>query len=357
MTNVLKKLLIVLVAAAVLLAAGSGLWSWQGLQTLQQPVALEEPVLFSVPPGAGFSQVARRLENEGFLSDALWLRLYGRLNPEQTRIKAGDYEFLSGMTPLAMVETMVEGKVKLWSVQFIEGWTFRDLRAALARSERLKQVTTDWSENQVMAAMGAEGQHPEGWFFPDTYMFSGGESDLDILKRAYNRMVAVLEEEWQNRSEGLPYDSPYEALIMASIVERETGVPWERQEVAGVFVRRLHKGMRLQTDPTVIYGMGDQYEGRIRRSDLRAYTPYNTYRIDGLPPTPIALSGRDSIHAALHPAEGDTYYFVARGDGSHKFSRTLAEHQQAVREYQLNRRQDYRSFPAPGALNENDREQ
>ncbi|MFO8140421.1 MAG: endolytic transglycosylase MltG [Marinobacter sp.] len=353
----LKKLLIVFIAAMVLLAAGSGLWSWQGLQTLQQPVALEEPVLFKVPPGTGFGQVARQLESEGFVSDALWLRLYGRLNPEQTRIKAGDYEFLPGMTPLTMVETMVEGKVKLWSVQFIEGWTFGDLRAALARTEHLNKVTTDWSDEQVMAAVGAEGQHPEGWFFPDTFLFSGSESDLDILKRAYNRMVTVLEEEWQNRAEGLPYDSPYEALIMASIVERETGVPRERQQVAGVFVRRLQKGMRLQTDPTVIYGMGDQYEGRIRRSDLRAYTPYNTYRIDGLPPTPIALSGRDSIHAALHPAEGDTYYFVARGDGSHKFSRTLAEHQQAVREFQLSRRQDYRSSPAPDTLNENGPEQ
>ncbi|MBE0484620.1 endolytic transglycosylase MltG [Marinobacter sp.] len=353
----LKKLLIVLVTAVVLVSAGSGLWLWQGLQTLQQPVSLEEPVLFNVAPGAGYSQVARRLESEGFVSDALWLRLYGRLNPDQTRIRAGDYEFQSGMTPLTMVQTMVEGKVKLWSVQFIEGWTFRDLRAALARSERLTRLTTDWSDEQIMAAVGAEDQHPEGWFFPDTYMFSGSESDLDILKRAYNRMVTVLDEEWQNRAEGLPYDSPYEALIMASIVERETGVPWERQEVAGVFVRRLHKGMRLQTDPTVIYGMGDQYEGRIRRSDLRTYTPYNTYRINGLPPTPIALSGRDSIHAALHPDDGDTLYFVARGDGSHKFSRTLAEHQQAVREYQLNRRQDYRSSPAPSTLNENSREQ
>jgi len=353
---VFKKLLIVVVAVFVLAAAGGGLWVWQGLQTLKQPVALDEPVLFNVPSGTGFSRVARQLENEGYVSDALWLRLYGRLYPDRTRIKAGDYEFLPGMTPVAMVDAMVEGKVKLWSVQFIEGWTFRDMRAALARSERLKKVTSDWTDEQVMAAVGAEDQHPEGWFFPDTYMFSSSESDLDILKRAHNRMVSVLEEEWQSRAEGLPYDTPYEALIMASIVERETGVPWERGEVAGVFVRRLQKGMRLQTDPTVIYGMGDQYQGRIRRSDLQTYTPYNTYRINGLPPTPIALPGRDSVHAALHPEDGDTLYFVARGDGSHKFSRTLAEHQKAVREYQLNRREGYRSFPAPGTLN-NSREE
>ncbi len=223
------------------------------------------------------------------------------------------------------------------------------MRTALANSEQLRKVTTDWTSEQVMEAVGAAGQHPEGWFFPDTYMFSGSETDLDILKRAYSRMVRVLDEEWENREQGLPYNSPYEALIMASIVERETGVAHERQEVAGVFVRRLHKGMRLQTDPTVIYGMGDDYDGRIRTRDLRAYTPYNTYRIDGLPPTPIALPGRDSVHAALHPADGDALFFVARGDGSHKFSRTLAEHQKAVREFQLNRREDYRSFPAPDA--------
>lgn len=268
-----KKLLIVVVAVFVLAAAGGGLWVWQGLQTLKQPVALDEPVLFNVPAGTGFSRVARQLENVGYVSDALWLRLYGRLYPDQTRIKAGDYEFLPGMTPVAMVDAMVEGKVKLWSVQFIEGWTFRDMRAALARSERLKKVTSDWTDEQVMAAVGAEDQHPEGWFFPDTYMFSSSESDLDILKRAHNRMVSVLEEEWQSRAEGLPYDTPYEALIMASIVERETGVPWERGEVAGVFVRRLQKGMRLQTDPTVIYGMGDQYQGVFAAVTFRPTPP------------------------------------------------------------------------------------
>jgi len=347
--RVFRKLLILIVALAVLAAAGAGLWLWQGLQTLKQPVALDEPVLFSVEQGTSFGRLAQKLSDDGMVSDPLWLKLYGRLNPEQTRIKAGDYELQPGMTPLAMLDTMVQGKVKLWSVQFIEGWTFSDMRTALANSRRLRKETTDWTDEQVMEAVGAEGQHPEGWFFPDTYMFSGSETDLDILKRAYKRMTAVLEEEWGNREEGLPYSSPYEALIMASIVERETGVAYERQQVAGVFVRRLQKGMRLQTDPTVIYGMGDSYDGRIRTRDLRAYTPYNTYRIDGLPPTPIALPGRDSVHAALHPDDGDALYFVARGDGSHTFSRTLTEHQKAVREFQLNRREDYRSFPAPDA--------
>jgi len=343
---VFRKLLILIIVVVVLAAAGAGLWVWQGFQTLRQPVALEEPVLFSVQAGTSFSGLARKMAAKGLVSDPLWMKLYGRLNPVQTRIKAGDYELLPGMTPLAMLSTMVDGKVKLWTVQFIEGWTFADMRAALANADRLRKLTTDWTNEQVMEAVGAEGQHPEGWFFPDTYMYSSTESDLSILRRAYGRMVRVLDEEWAHRAEGLPYDSPYEALIMASIVERETGVPSERQEVAGVFVRRLQKGMRLQTDPTVIYGMGDSYEGRIRTRDLRAYTPYNTYRINGLPPTPIALPGRDSVHAALHPADGDSLYFVARGDGSHKFSRTLAEHQQAVREFQLNRRENYRSYPA-----------
>ena len=343
----LKKLLLACVCVAVLASAGTGLWVWQGLEGLKKPVTLEEPLLFSVPQGSSFIEVVGRLEAEGLVSDRLWLRLYGRLEPEQTRIKAGQYEFLSGMSATDMIDVMVSGDTKHWYVQFIEGWTFKDMRAALAQAERLQKVTGQWTSEQIMSAVGAEGEHPEGRFFPDTYAFTSSESDLDLLKRAFNRMEAVLAEEWEAREEGLPYDTPYEALIMASIVERETGAPHERDQVAGVFVRRLQKGMRLQTDPTVIYGMGDSYQGRIGRKDLRTYTPYNTYRISGLPPTPIALPGRDAIHAALHPDDGDTLYFVARGDGTHKFSRTLSEHQKAVREFQLNRREDYRSSPAP----------
>lgn len=343
----IKKLLLVCVSAVVLAATGSGLWLWQGLKSLEQPVALEEPLLFTVPQGASFGEVAARLEAQGLVPDRLWLRVLGRLSPEQALVKAGDYEFVDGMSPKAMLAMMVAGDTKHWYVQFIEGWTFQDMRLALARADRLRKITTDWTDEQIMAELGAGDEHPEGRFFPDTYAFTSSESDLDLLKRAFARMERVLAEEWAARAEGLPYDSPYEALIMASIVERETGAAHEREQVAGVFVRRLQKGMRLQTDPTVIYGMGDRYDGRIRRKDLRTYTPYNTYRIDGLPPTPIALPGREAIHAALHPADGDALYFVARGDGTHKFSRTLAEHQQAVREFQLNRREDYRSSPAP----------
>lgn len=352
-----RKLLLVVIAAGVLAASGVGLWVFQGLQTLHNRVEIDEPVLFSVAPGTAFGQLAHQMAARGLVDDPMWLRLYGRLNPEQARIKAGDYEFQPGITPLDMLGMMVEGKVKLWSVQFIEGWTFADMRMALARTERLGQITAEWTDEQIMEAVGAEGQNPEGWFFPDTYLFHSHETDLDILQRAYDIMVKALDEEWNSRAEGLPYKTAYEALIMASIIERETGVSGERGQVAGVFVRRLEQGMRLQTDPTVIYGMGDSYDGRIRRSDLRKWTPYNTYRIDGLPPTPIALPGRESIHAALNPSDGDSLYFVARGDGSHKFSRTLAEHQKAVREFQLNRRKDYRSSPAPDTKQTNSGDQ
>lgn len=341
-----KKLLLVAASLVILLGSGLGIWLWQGLQTLEQPISLDEPVLYEVPAGAGYDQVARSLENQGFLANSLWMRVHARLNPEQSRLRAGQYEFTDGMSRLDMIQRMVSGDTKHWQIQFIEGWTFRDMRRAIAANQRLEKVTTDWTDEQVMAALDAEGLHPEGRFFPDTYLYSSLETDLDLYQRAFRKMERVLAEEWESRAEELPYDTPYEALIMASIVERETGAAHEREEVAGVFVRRLVKGMRLQTDPTVIYGMGDQYKGRITRKDLREYTEYNTYRINGLPPTPIALPGREAIHAALHPAEGDTYYFVARGDGTHKFSRTLAEHQEAVRQYQLNRRSDYRSSPA-----------
>jgi UPF0755 protein len=341
----LKKILIFTVSAAILISAGTCLWLWQGLETLDRPLVLDEPVLFDVPDGASFSHVARILERQDLVSKSFWLRLYGRLHPAQTRIKAGEYEITTGMTPLAIIGVMVAGDTKHWSIQFIEGWTFNDMRVALAQADHLKKVTTNWAADDIMSAVGTEGEHPEGRFFPDTYLHTRNESDLDLLKRAYNKMTSVLAEEWASREEGLPYESSYEALIMASIVERETGAPHERDQVAGVFVRRLEKGMRLQTDPTVIYGMGLAYKGKIRGRDLRTYTPYNTYRINGLPPTPIALPGRDAIHAALHPDDGKALYFVARGDGTHKFSNTLAEHQKAVREYQLNRRKDYRSSP------------
>lgn len=340
-----KRILLVSILGLILLFSGSALWLWQGLQTLEEPIDLAEPVLFDVEQGNAFNWVATKLERQGLVSDALWLKIWGRLNPDQNVVKAGTYEFLPGETPMAMVEKMVRGDTKTWSVQFIEGHRFSDLRVALSKQEHLQHLTKELTDAEIMARLDKPEQHPEGRFFPDTYVFTGKETDLDIFRRAYRRMESILAEEWQNRAEGLPYETPYEALIMASIVEKETGVPEERGQIAGVFVRRIQKGMRLQTDPTVIYGLGEDYDGNITRKHLRTTTPYNTYRISGLPPTPIALPGRDALHAALHPQPGESLYFVARGDGSHVFSKTFSEHQKAVREYQLRRRSDYRSAP------------
>ncbi len=265
--------MIAVVCVGVLAAAGTALWLWQGVASLANPVALEEPMLFEVPRGTAFGSVAQQMETSGLVERSLWVRLQGRLYPEQTAIKAGTYEFTDGMSPREMIARMVAGETKHWSIQFIEGWTFNDMRTALAASPRLEQVTADWSAEQIMTELGAAGEHPEGRFFPDTYLFNSKESDLDLLKRAFRKMETTLAEEWENRAENLPYANAYEALIMASIVERETGVAYEREQVAGVFVRRLQKGIRLQTDPTVIYGMGDRYKGKIGSRDLRAYTP------------------------------------------------------------------------------------
>ena len=343
---------IVLGAAAVVFFLGASIaflviqqWS-----ALDADAGLDESVAFELESGTPFIRVAREMEDRGWIDNAEWLRLYARINPELASLRAGFYEFTPGMSPRDMLEVMASGRTRTWPIRFIEGWTFDDIRGELASHERLEQTLAEHSGGDIMARLGmTEDTHPEGWFFPDTYHYSQGDTDLSILRRAFEAMNRALAEEWANRADGLPYDSPYEALIMASIIERETGVPFEREDIAGVFVRRLEKGMRLQTDPTVIYGMGDRYDGRIRRSDLREHTPYNTYRIDGLPPTPIAMPGRGALHAAMHPADGETLFFVARGDGTHHFSRTLAEHQAAVQRYQIQRREDYRSFPPPGA--------
>ncbi|MFE8071551.1 endolytic transglycosylase MltG [Marinobacteraceae bacterium S3BR75-40.1] len=342
-----KRTILGIAAAAVLaMALGAGFWVYQGLKGLKQPMPVAETQLFEVPAGSSFSAVATNMQKRGWIKHPLWLKLHARLNPEDSLVKAGTYEVSPGMTPLALVDAMIAGRVKTWSIQFIEGWTFRDMRAELARNERLEQVTSNWSDQEIMTALGYPDQYPEGRFFPDTYHYTNRQADLEILRRAYKRMKQVLSEEWEGRAKSLPYDSPYEALIMASIVEKETGLPSERAQIAGVFVRRLEKGMRLQTDPTVIYGMGERYQGNIRRQDLKEKTPYNTYRISGLPPTPIAMPGQGAIHAALHPDDGKALYFVARGDGSHIFSETFQEHRQAVRRFQIrNRRQDYQSAP------------
>ena len=339
-------LLVVLLVVAVPLAA-----AWVS-SYLHQPLPLAEPRVVEVPRGAGLSQVLHGLKKQGLLGDGyqadfrrLGARIYSSLTGMDGRMHVGEYRLLPGDSLLSLLEKMDRGEVIQRSLTLVEGWNFRELRLRLAAQEGLTHTLDSLTDDQIMEKLGRPGLHPEGWFAPETYFYTRGTSDLTILRRALERQEALLEEAWSQKADDLPINSAYEALILASIIEKETGVPDERPEIAGVFTNRLRKGMRLQTDPTVIYGMGDAYNGNIRRSDLRRHTPYNTYTISGLPPTPIAMPGQEAIQAAVNPAQTESLYFVARGDGSHYFSKTLAQHQKAVREYQLRRREGYRSSP------------
>lgn len=343
----IRKLSFALLGLLLLAALGVGVVAWKVQSALQQSLRVEAVQMLDVKPGDTPSGLFQRLEREDVLQDSFWLRLHWRLNLSGQKLHSGEYRLSPGMTVAQLIELWQRAEVVQHSITIVEGWSFRQLRAALQASPLIEQTIGELSDAQIMEKLGHVGLHPEGRFFPDTYHFTRGVTDLELLQRAFRQLESVLSQEWEGRSRNLPYKEPYEALIMASIIEKETGVPHERGEIAGVFVRRLARGMLLQTDPTVIYGMGELYRGRITRSDLRRPTPYNTYTQAGLPPTPIAMVGREAIHAALHPAEGKSLYFVARGDGSHVFSSNLADHNRAVREYQLKRRADYRSSPAP----------
>jgi len=304
----------------------------------------EDEFVFTVPSGSSLTLLSRSLAEKGLLKwpDVLvvWSRMTG-----QSTIKAGEYKLQPGDTPRELLDMLTEGRVVQHQITFPEGLRFAEWLHLLNQQPGLVKLLTGLSGDEVIETLSLEIEHPEGWFFPDTYSYSYGDSDRDILSQAHQRMQAVLAEEWQQRTSDLPFNSPYEALILASIVEKETGVTSERGEIAGVFVRRLKRGMKLQTDPTIIYGLGDDYQGYIKRRHLQKATPYNTYIIDGLPPTPIAMPGRGAIHAVLNPQEGDSLFFVAKGDGSHYFSASYEEHLEAVRQFQLQRRSDYRSTP------------
>lgn len=320
---------------------------WRQQVALEQPLRLAEERLLEVGAGSTPNGLLNGLEGEGVLDGALWLRLYWRFNLDGQPLHAGEYRLTPGQTARELLGQWQRGEVVQYSLTLVEGWNFRQLRAALRAQERLEQTLAEVDDATLMERLGRPGEHPEGRFFPDTYHYVRGMRDIDLLRQAHERLGQVLDEEWARRAEGLPYRDAYQALVMASLVEKETGVPDERAEIAGVFIRRLRLGMLLQTDPTVIYGLGERFAGKLTRAHLREPTPYNTYTNPGLPPTPIAMVGREAIRAALNPADGDTLYFVARGDGSHAFSRTLDEHNRAVREYQLKRRADYRSSPPP----------
>jgi UPF0755 protein len=305
--------------------------------------------VFVLAPGTGYSAMINQLHQRDWISNPQLLKLYGRINPAVAEIKAGEYRFEQGISLAESLAMMRAGDVVRHQLTLLEGWTVAQVFIHLNNQSLLKQqeLINDERIWELLGISEPLSPKPEGLFFPDTYDYHLGDEPSAILLRAYKRLERVLNDEWQARDANLPYKSAYEALIMASIIEKETGVPEERAEIAGVFVRRLRLGMRLQTDPTVIYGLGTSFDGNLRGSHLRDDgNIYNTYRQVGLPPTPIALAGREAIHAALHPAEGDAIFFVAKGDGTHAFSATLKEHEAAVRHYQLNRRKaNYRSAP------------
>lgn len=343
----IRKLVLLLQIGLVSAGLLLGFSAWKLDSALKQPLNLTQEQLLDVPAGSTPTGTFNRLEADGVLDGAFWLRLYWRFNLDGQPLHSGEYRMTPGLTAEGLIGLWQRGEVVQYSLTLVEGWNFRQVRSALAKHEKIVQTLSGLSDSQVMDKLGHPGVFPEGRFFPDTYRFVRGMTDVEFLKKAYNRLDDVLAQEWSKRAADAPYTDPYQALIMASLVEKETGVPEERGQIAGVFVRRMKVGMLLQTDPTVIYGLGERYNGKLTRAHLKEANPYNTYMIAGLPPTPIAMVGREAIHAALNPVSGSSLYFVARGDGSHIFSDDLDAHNAAVREFQLKRRADYRSSPAP----------
>lgn len=323
-----------LLVLAASLVGGWYLWDFRVFTNSPLNVG-PEGVVLEVKQGTSLRGLARELSERDLLATPTYFVFLGRIEKVASHLRAGEYQVPQGTTPKGLLDLLVSGNVIQHELTIVEGWTFRQLREALANHPALKQTFREASDEAIMTQLGEPGLHPEGQFAPDTYYFPRGTTDAEFLKRAHDTLELWLAQEWSVRDEKLPYDDSYEALIMASIIEKETGLASERGQIAGVFVRRLRKKMRLQTDPTVIYGMGDRYDGNIRKADLSLDTPYNTYTRGGLPPTPIALPSLASLKAALHPDSGSALYFVAKGDGSHHFSDTIEEHQAAVRRYQL----------------------
>ncbi|HQR51071.1 MAG TPA: endolytic transglycosylase MltG [Methylophilaceae bacterium] len=331
--RLLRRLLVSGLFGLLLLAGG---WLYHfASQPLELPRTPYDMVL---KHGSSLRGIAQQLVSERVLKEPWSFMLLVRAMGKASEIKAGNYQLEQGITGFALFQMMTEGSTVQNSITFIEGWTFMQMREALNAHESVRHLSMPLTDAQIMEQIGATETMPEGLFFPDSYYFSSGMSDLDILKRAYQTMRQKLDLAWQGRDTGLPYATPYQALIMASIIEKETGRGGERPLIARVFLNRIKLGMRLQTDPTVIYGMGEAFDGNLRKRDLLRDTPYNTYTRDGLPPTPIAMPGQAAIEAALHPARGGALYFVGRGDGSHAFSNSLVEHNNAVARYQLRRR-------------------
>jgi UPF0755 protein len=325
----IKKIIGLLVLLAI--CAGGLVFYWA-----QQPLtdASSAPVEFTINPGSGVRSAMRQLRDTGVPASPILMEVLVRVAGKAGAIKAGSYRLPPGSTPFALMALMIRGETIKESLTIIEGWNFAQMRAELARHTWLKQDAAGLSEQELLAKIAPDYAKAEGLFYPDTYQFSRGSSDLLIYQQAHKQLVKKLEQAWARRAPNLPYASPYEALIMASIVEKETGLESERKQIAAVFVNRLRRGMLLQTDPTVIYGMGADFDGNIRKQDLLNDTPYNTYRRSGLPPGPISLPGSAALEAALNPALTNDLFFVARGDGSSQFSESLAEHNKAVNKFQ-----------------------
>jgi UPF0755 protein len=334
MTSVPRPARIVIILLLMVAGAAVATLYWVH-RYINTPLPLTEPLVFVVDPGTPLSKVARSLAARGAIEHPRVWAAHARVYGLAKRIRAGEYQIEPGATPASVLDKLVRGDVILRELTIVEGWSFRDLMQALARHPALEQTLQAASDAEVMERLGSPGLHPEGQFFPDTYRFAGGTPDVELLRTAHEAMRSRLQTAWDARAEGLPIETAYEALILASIVEKETGLASERALIAGVFVRRLRTGMRLQSDPTVIYGIGAAYDGNIRRRDLQADSPYNTYTRRGLPPTPIAMAGEGALRAATQPDDSGALFFVATGepDGSHYFSKTLAEHNAAVKRF------------------------
>jgi len=326
--GIMRRIFTLLIVMALLATAGM-IYYANRLLTLPST-----PFEFDLKQGGSLKGSARQLQHAGLLGQDWAFVLLARVMDKSIQLKAGNYELKHPVTPLQLLSIITKGEFSQRKIGIIEGWTFRQFRGALNSNRYIAHDSIGLSDIEILQRIGAVEQHPEGLFFPDTYNFVAGSSDLAILRIAYHTMQQRLQEVWDSREADLPFETPYQALILSSIVEKETGTASDRSLIAGVFVNRLRKGMRLQTDPTVIYGLGDKFDGNLRKRDLLADTPYNTYTRGGLPPTPIALPGLAALQASLHPAKTDALYFVARGDGSSQFSSNLISHNRAVKKFQ-----------------------
>ncbi len=331
MKRLLKLSLFTLITITVLMSAWLAHYAKTSLDL--SPEAQE----ITIKPGSSLRSIANQLVAQKVIKQTWPFLVLAKLLNKEAALQAGDYTLNKNVTPYQLLLSLNHGKATQGSITWIEGKTFKQMREKLAHNDAIKHTTQNMTDNEILQLVGAKERHPEGLFFPDTFYFDRGTEDVVLLKRAYGIMQSKLETAWIKRDSGLPYERAYQALIMASIIEKETGQAKERPMIAGVFLNRLKIGMRLQTDPTVIYGLGERYDGNIRKKDLESDTPYNTYTRSGLPPTPIAMPGLASIEAALHPAHTKALYFVGRGDGSHEFSDSLAQHNRAVAKYQLKR--------------------